>query len=461
MNRPTFRLCLGLTLVGALSPSLLSQEPAKKDTAHPIGWRAFGRVTDQDGKPLPGAEVWAHCGSGTLFRTGTATSGDDGRYELRFGPGITTLGGKATFQAATISAHKRGYFEENLSRQGNCSAADGPPTEADIKRWHGHKDRLFLPDRPVELNFSMRPAARVAGRLVDEQARPLAKYSVALTGAELPPSSSVLCSARADEQGKFAFENIPTTFLFQFEVRKSDPKPPWDDTWASAALRFERPDDGDLRAWFGKREIRLQEFVLRVAGPGFHGRDAVPIAGNAGTLDLTRPLDVQEKSDTLLAAKSAVLTLRNATNHDLSQSLVTESVPAPPERTSARLARTRPDDTGECAISFENPRGWDLEPGKHQVIFQLFVGVSQKPIREKILRQLDVLKEGRYRVPVRIPPDLIDDSRVSITFVTIQPEHDTWVKTFFVDGKGTNYRGLWTSDGGPLPAIPLETASGQ
>ena len=64
--------------------------------------------------------AWGHCGC-----TGVATSGEDGRYELNFGPGILIASQKgATLQAATISAIKPGYFEENLNRQGGCLAAD-------------------------------------------------------------------------------------------------------------------------------------------------------------------------------------------------------------------------------------------------------------------------------------------------------------------------------------------------
>ena len=417
-------------------------------------------MTDREGRPLAGVEVWAHCGMGTLPRTGVATSGEDGRYELDFGPGILSSRGEgAILQAATISAHKPGSFEENLNRQGGCVAADAMPDEEALKDWGGRKDRLFLPDKPLELNFVMRPAARVAGRLIDEQGRPLVGYTVALNGAELPPSSGVVCSVYTDERGRFSLEDIPTTYRYQFEVRKADPKPPWDDSWASAALRFERPDGGDLHAWFGKREIRLEEFVLRVAGPGVHGRTATPLAGNAGVLDLTAddPSDVRERSDERLAAKSAMLTLRNSPRPDLGRSLIPESVPAASAIASkTRLARTKPNEAGEFTISFENPRGFDLEPGKHQVIFQVFVGVSQKPIRAKILRQLEI-RDGRYEVPVTIPPEWIDDSRVSITFLTIQPDHDAWVKSFFQEGKGGGYSGLWTSDGGLLPAIPYAT----
>jgi hypothetical protein len=338
MNQGSHAL-LVLGLVGLLdinsSLSRAADEPQSDRTdtkaappAQPVGpWRAFGRVTDAQKRPVAGVEVWAYCGVGTLHRTGSATSGNDGRYVLNFGPGGLFMGsGGTAMQAATISAHQPGFFEENLNRQGGCQAAEAVPDENQMKRWGSRKDRLFLPDRPLELNFVMRPSGRVAGRLVDEQGKPLAGYSVGLGGPDNPPSMGAVNPAVADLRGRFVLEDIPTTFRFQFGVRVADPKWPWDDSWASAALRFERPDKEDMRAWFGDREIRIQEFVLRVAGPGMHGRTAMPIAGNAGVLNLTTdtPSDVQKISDKLLTAKSAVLTLRNATRQDLSRSLVTD-----------------------------------------------------------------------------------------------------------------------------------------
>jgi hypothetical protein len=59
-------------------------------------------------------------------------------------------------------------------------------------------------------------------------------------------------------------------------------------------------------------------------------------------------------------------------------------------------------------------------------------------------------------VPVKITPDLIDDSMVSLTFLTIQPNHDAWIKSFFQERKRTAYKGLWAEDGGMMQAIPLE-----
>ena len=93
------------------------------------------------------------------------------------------------------------------------------------------------------------------------------------------------------------------------------------------------------------------------------------------------------------------------------------------------------------------------------MIFQVFVGESQEPIRERIFRQLDI-EEGGYEVPITIQPELIDDSRVSITFVTVQPDHDAWVKAFFDQGRGTTYRGIWSTDGDFLPAIPIAPPPG-
>ena len=72
-----------------------------------------------------------------------------------------------------------------------------------------------------------------------------------------------------------------------------------------------------------------------------------------------------------------------------------------------------------------------------------------------IFRQLEIRENGRYEVPVTIPREWIDDSRVSITFVTVQPDHDAWVKAYFHEGRGTNYSGLWTGEGNLLTAIPF------
>ena len=81
-------------------------------------------------------------------------------------------------------------------------------------------------------------AGDVAGAAITS-GRPLAGYSVALAGPDLPPSCSVVASATAGPDGRFTLEDVPTAFRYQFEVRMAKSEPPWDDSWASAALRFE------------------------------------------------------------------------------------------------------------------------------------------------------------------------------------------------------------------------------
>ena len=52
----------------------IENKPASQPEQPRGRWRAFGRVTDLAGRPLAGVEVSAHCGYGTLRRTGVAGS---------------------------------------------------------------------------------------------------------------------------------------------------------------------------------------------------------------------------------------------------------------------------------------------------------------------------------------------------------------------------------------------------
>jgi hypothetical protein len=304
------------------SPTPPTDKRLAAEVEHPNGpYRAFGRVTDPHGQPFPGVDVSAYCGAGTLKRSATAISDKDGRYELNFGH----FWNKTVF-AAVISAHKSGYVEANLNRHGSCLSAPNEREMLHMKGWKDRMDRVFLPGRSLELNFVMVPAARVAGKLIEAQNKPLAGYWVSLAFAD-HPTGSVMGTAKTDGQGRFALEDISTSHRFQFTVRKGDTNPPWDDSWASTPLRFERPETGDLRARFGTHEIRLQELQLRVTGPGVHLKTAT--AATHGTLNLTapNPSDIRERSETRLVAKSAVLTLQNSLRSDQSQSLITESLP--------------------------------------------------------------------------------------------------------------------------------------
>jgi len=175
-----------------------------------VTFTIVGQVTDADGKPMEGVEVWASCGMGTLFRTGRCVSGPDGRYKLSFGPGIRGSIKKGVkygvlLQAASIFAQKPGYFEANLCRQGNLAmAGEAPPPGR--KKWF---NSCVLPNEPYELDFVMLPAATIEGRLVDTDGKPMPAAQLHLSGKELPPSSSVLGGAKTRHDGTFTFWNVP------------------------------------------------------------------------------------------------------------------------------------------------------------------------------------------------------------------------------------------------------------
>jgi len=261
---------------------LAIQAPPPPGAAQPVAvdpkqpWTVRGRVVDDQGAPVAGAEIIAHCGAGTLQPTGSATTGEDGNYEFKFGPGIMFSGeDHAQTQFASISVRKQGLVEKNLHRQGCCVASLKPPSAEALKSFGVTKEHVFLPGQPLTIDFALLPAARVRGTLVDEQDRPLAEYSVALTGKELPPSSSVLRSTKTDERGRFELSEIPTSFAFQFDIREPNPKPPWDDSWASPPLFFERSEGMGFAVHNSQEQIAVEQFRLKIVGTGVHGKAAV------------------------------------------------------------------------------------------------------------------------------------------------------------------------------------------
>jgi hypothetical protein len=168
-----------------------------------------GKVTDDTGQPLEGVEVNASCGMGSLFHTGTARSGKDGKYRLAFGPGIavgnTKLG--VGTQVATITPRLKGWYEVHLGRRGNLMMTEWKDklTAEDTKGYSG----VVAADEPYELNFTMTKAAAIQGRFVNEFGTPVNGVEIAITGDILPPSCGILASVKTDDEGRFAFDSVP------------------------------------------------------------------------------------------------------------------------------------------------------------------------------------------------------------------------------------------------------------
>jgi biopolymer transport protein ExbD len=248
-------------------------------------WSVRGVVTDGDGKPLEGVELRAHTGMGTLMLTGQTTTGRDGRYVLRFGPGIAiSRNGRPAvgLQAATISASKPGYFEKDLGRHGNLAMTDDAELAKDAKDFAA----VVLPNQPKELVFVMQSSARATGTLLDAQGKPLAGYRISLTGSELPPSSSALASGgKTDEKGRFEFRDIPRGYHFQILVEPPVAEPPW-IAWASGPLDFADPGKNDLAVRSGKLEFTAKVFELQLVSTGENWRQALAGAAAKEPIDI-------------------------------------------------------------------------------------------------------------------------------------------------------------------------------
>ena len=127
--------------------------------------------------------------------------------------------------------------------------------------------------------------------------------------------------------------------------------------------------------------------------------------------------------------------------------------PSAPQKLNLQV--TRSDKCGRFEVSFANPAGWNLDPAKHQIAFQLFVRDKNDKLVRADRHFLAYRADGRYRECVRVEPIYYDHSEVSVTVFTRQPDNDKFIGDFFFGG-GSGYRGVWTGDGGPLAQLPLK-----
>lgn len=195
-----------------------------------------GCITDGDGRPMEGVEVRAATGIGTLRTSTPARTDVAGRYELHFGPGMLSSAGGPNLQAATIRAHKPGYYERDLCQNGNLGMANFRPKNEKRGR---HFKAIVYRGQPYKLDFVMLPAAQAIVELVNPTGEPLADYKLELSGEELYPSSSIQESETTNNKGEAVFSNVPLR-RFWFSLGRRD-------ALRTAPIEFSRPGEVRIR----------------------------------------------------------------------------------------------------------------------------------------------------------------------------------------------------------------------
>ncbi len=193
---------------------------AEKNQREP--WIARGRVTDANGHPITGVEIWASAGWGTLFGRVIARTDDEGRYSGRFAQSGMRMDGfdadPLSLISAQVGAYRTGLFEANLNRHGGLHAVNRLPRPDEETPEYVDRTRLFVRGEPREINFVLLPAAKVTVQILDRAGKPLDGNQLNLDGNELPPASSVMASEKIDAAGRFTFQSVPIGYEWWFEV---------------------------------------------------------------------------------------------------------------------------------------------------------------------------------------------------------------------------------------------------
>lgn len=142
-----------------------------------------GRVTDEQGQPIEGAEIAVFSGIGTLSRTASTKTGKDGRYALRYSD-------RRPYEATIIDPpRKAGFVAKHFYQMGG--------------------------------DWIMVPAASVAGELVDEHDRPIGNRHLRLGGAA-PPARNIAGDCTTDGNGHFRIGTLQPRNDFWFSVASAN-----------------------------------------------------------------------------------------------------------------------------------------------------------------------------------------------------------------------------------------------
>lgn len=214
-------------------------------------WIVQGKVTDEKGAPLEGVGINVATGMGTLLGGTETRTAKDGSYLARFSQGIHTSD-ELQMQFAIVSAHSNWRYEANLNRQGAKVMARKEPSKEALEGFGAKLEDVFLPGKPLTIDFVIKPAEIVSGEVVDESGKLLEGYRVYLITDPLPPASSVFGQAASNANGYYQFLAVPADREFRLVV---EPPTGQDANWklTSEPIRFT-----ELKgAWGGDHTYQL------------------------------------------------------------------------------------------------------------------------------------------------------------------------------------------------------------
>jgi hypothetical protein len=136
-----------------------------------------------------------------------------------------------------------------------------------------------------------------------------------------------------------------------------------------------------------------------------------------------------------------------------------ESRHFPPRPSKIELSMTRPTADGKFEVSFcnqDNFSGYQFDPANNEVAVQLDVFDKEGKRQDRVVKFIDAQPKGRYRVALQVKPEWIETSIIGAEFFTKQKDNPDFGKQFFVEGKGGQYRGMWTGSGAKIAEIPFE-----
>ncbi len=167
-------------MLSALETRLASVEVDPDEAPPARRWISVGRVTDREGRGIPGASVRVATGVGTLLGGGSTTAGPDGEYALEFGEGIfTTEPDSPNRQIAWFFVEASGFVEWTRTKSEHLTMARFHQKTEDYDSLVSEPD-LIIANAPYRIDFVLTRPATLLVDVVDEQGNPIEEAGLAL-----------------------------------------------------------------------------------------------------------------------------------------------------------------------------------------------------------------------------------------------------------------------------------------